>query len=228
MTNNSKAWDQTNVVNFFNNHRVSVNDVYKSELFFLSNNLQENMSVLDIGCAQGGFSGIIGEKLNNFSYTGLDISKEMILQAKLKHPNHNFYHIEEDDYSILEEINGGNAFDLTLALGILHLHETWRNTIKAAWKYTSSTLILDLRETYEETIEDKKVSYFNMNFNGSNDGFTEVLPYNVINTSDALDLIVSICSGATKISRFGYSQKPSESAVCPIDNIFANVYCIEK
>ncbi len=227
MSNNSRAWNHTNVVDYFNKNRTSESGVYPSEWFFLKKLFKENMSVLDIGCAQGGFSGIIGERLNDFSYTGLDISKKMIDKAKLKHPEHTFFHINEDDYSVLGS-EKCNAFDLTIVLGILHLHESWRDTIKNAWKHTSSTLILDLRETFEETIENKEKSYFKMNINGDNTNYSEFLPYNVINVRDALYTISSICNGAKKISHFGYTQEPSGTAVCPIEKIFATVYCIEK
>ena len=90
MSNNSAAWSQTKVVDFFDEHRTKTEDVYPSEWFFLKDRLKENMSVLDIGCAQGGMAGIIGEKLINFSYTGLDISEDMIKRAKLRQPTQTF------------------------------------------------------------------------------------------------------------------------------------------
>jgi len=117
---------------------------------------------------------------------------------------------------------------MTLVLGILHLHETWRETIAVAWQHTSGTLLLDLRESFEETVEDKEKSNFGMDINGKNDGYSEVLPYNIINVSEALSTISSICKDATKISHYGYTQKASITAVCPIKNIFANVYCVER
>ena len=223
MSNNAESWNQPNVVSFFDNHRATTSDVYPSEWFFFKDQLRENMTILDIGCAQGGFAGIIGEHLSKFSYTGVDISREMITKASAKFPQHVFYHVNENDYSAIS-----GKYDMTLVLGILHLHETWRDTIKTAWKHTKSVLILDLRETFEKTIEDKKKSYFAMNINGSNSDYSEVLPYNVVNAGDALKTIVSICSGLEKVSHFGYLQDPSNTVVTPINKIFANVYLIQK
>jgi SAM-dependent methyltransferase len=224
MSNNSESWSQPNVVDFFDNHRTTTADVYPSEWFFLKGQLHKGMSVLDIGCAQGGFAGIISEELSRFSYTGVDISKAMIAKASAQHPQHTFHYVAENDYSVLS----GGKYDMTLVLGILHLHETWRETIKVAWKHTKSVLILDLRETFEDTVEDKSRSYFTMDVNGSNGDYTEVLPYNVINAGEALKIITSICSGLEKISHYGYLQSPSDTAVTPIDKIFANVYMIQK
>ncbi len=92
MSNNAESWNQPNVVSFFDSHRTTTSDVYPSEWFFLKDQLQEGMSILDIGCAQGGFAGIIGEQLSKFSYTGVDISKAMITKASAKYPQHIFHH----------------------------------------------------------------------------------------------------------------------------------------
>ena len=228
MIDNYEAWDKPEVVSYFNNNRVNVEDIYPSEWFFIKNVLKNNVTVLDIGCAQGGFSRAIGEILGSFSYTGIDISKNMIARAKVNYPQHTFFHLEEsDDYSILNK-GEANGFDVTLALGILHLHSEWRETIKKAWHQTSGVLILDLRVVCEESIEDKNKSYFEMNFNGTNSDQVNVLPYNLINAGEALSIIKSICTKAKKISFYGHSQKVSDSAVSPIESVFANVYCIER
>ena len=103
MSNNSESWSQPNVVDFFDNHRTTTADVYPSEWFFLKGQLHKGMSVLDIGCAQGGFAGIISEELSRFSYTGVDISKAMIAKASAQHPQHTFHYVAENDYAVLSE-----------------------------------------------------------------------------------------------------------------------------
>jgi|TARA_B110001450_G_C17640780_1_gene489215 SAM-dependent methyltransferase len=223
MSNNAESWNQPNVVSFFDINRTTTSDIYPSEWFFLKEQLKEGMSILDIGCAQGGFAGMIAEHLNDFTYTGVDISEEMISKAKEKYPQHNFHIVKENDYS---KVTG--KYDVSLVLGILHLHETWRNTIQIAWNHTKSSLILDLREVFEETVEDKKKSYFKMDINGSNDDYSEVLPYNLINSGEALEIVNSICTGAEKISFYGYSQDPAKTAVTPTNKIFASVYLAQK
>ena len=56
-------------------------DLYLGEKFFLSKILFEKCTILDIGCAQGGFYKIIKSFLKSFSYTGIDNSEKMILKA---------------------------------------------------------------------------------------------------------------------------------------------------
>ena len=224
MIDNSEAWSQKKVVEYFNVNRNKIEDVYQSEWFFLKNKLEDGLKILDIGCAQGGFAEIIKGHIKDFDYTGIDISSSMIDVAKVNHPQHTFHCVTDSNYKCLES----KKFDLTIVLGILHLNEDWRNTIKSAWERTSSCLILDLRETTEKSIEDKSKSFFKMDINGPIDDFNSVLPYNVINSGEALKTVVSICSGALKISHYGYTQAPSSVTSTPIKTIFANVYCIER
>ena len=142
-TTNASAWGLPNVLRFFDQARTTSADVYPSEMHFLENCLQEGISVLDVGCAQGGFATVLSEHLADFSYTGVDISETMIDVAAEKHPTHQFYCCPEGDLSVLSN----RQFDLVLVLGILHLHEAWRQTLAAAWAHTKNAIIFDLRLT---------------------------------------------------------------------------------
>lgn len=225
-TANAHAWGHHSCLNFFETNRLTTKDIYPSEWFFLRKFFQEKISVLDIGCAKGGLANILSENLKEFSYTGIDINQHMVQAARLKYPQHNFYHIQEDNnYAAL----GVQQFDLVTCLGILHLHEKWKDTIQNAWQRTERALILDLRETHCNTIEDKNISYFSTNFDNPgefNPDFT--LPYNIINTSEALRIIHEICTNAYQIYRYGYIHAISDLAVSPVTKVMTNVYCIEK
>jgi len=75
-------WDDTEAQTFFSSERKKKEDLYLGENFFLSKALFENCTILDIGCAQGGFYKILKTYLKSFNYTGIDTSEEMILRAK--------------------------------------------------------------------------------------------------------------------------------------------------
>lgn len=222
---NAAAWGLPRVLDFFETRRATTEEVYPSEWFFLKDRFMEGTSVLDIGCAQGGFVSVLQEHLASFSYTGVDINADMIARARDKHSGHAFHHVPEGDYAVL----GNTRFDLVLVLGILHLHETWRDTIAAAWKHTGECLILDLRETDGPSIEDKSVSYMKMDFHGGGKDHSETtLPYNVINAGKALGTVTGLCQGAARISHYGYLHPVSSAAVCPVDRVTATTYCIER
>ncbi len=218
-------WDEPGVAAYYENNRLSTRDVYPSEWQYLKELLRERISVLDIGCALGGFASVIAEHIRDFEYTGLDISHEMIQRAKQKHPMHHFYLIEEADLSVLD----GEVFDLVLCLGILHLSCKWRQLISAAWNHTGGTLVLDLRETYLQTCEDERISYFTMEAYSEGAAASDLrLPYNIINSTEALETLVSCCRGFKSFRHFGYFHPVSKSAVTPIPCVIMNTYCIEK
>lgn len=226
MTGNAAAWELPGVLGFFDTARASTGQVYASEWFFLRQKLAEGVSVLDVGCAQGGFASVLAENLKEFRYTGIDIAAEMIERASLRHPGHAFHHIPENgEWTAL----GDQTFDLVLVLGILHLHEGWRDTIRRAWERTRGTLILDLRETDGPTIEDKTVSWFQMDFGGGGTEHAEArLPYVLVNSAEALRTVRQLCPGASRISHFGYLHPVSGSARTPVPEAMANVWCIER
>jgi len=222
---NAKAWGLPQVIDYFQTARSKTEMVYPSEWFFLKDLMKEGISVLDIGCAQGGFAGVLGEHINSFQYTGADINPEMITRAKEKHPGHTFHHIQEADFSPL----GGDRFDLVLVLGILHLHEAWRDTLAGAWAHTSGHLLFDLRETPNPTIEDVERSCFRMDFHGGDDQHHETrLPYNIINSAEALKTVTDTCKDAHRTSHYGYLHPVSHVADCPYEQVMANSYCIER
>jgi len=220
---NADAWGLPGVLKYFETERTTTDHVYASEWFFLKDKLREGLSVLDIGCAQGGFASVLSEHLSDFSYTGLDINSDMIKSARSKHPAATFHVMNEGDFSVL----GEQHFDLVLVLGILHLHESWRQTVEAAWRNTGGALIFDLREVSGPSIEDKEQSFFRMNFGGG-DHDAATLPYNLINSAEALETVERIGEEAEKIKHYGYIHGVSGSAQCPVDSVLFNTWCLER
>jgi 2-polyprenyl-3-methyl-5-hydroxy-6-metoxy-1,4-benzoquinol methylase len=221
---NANAWGLLGVLEYFKHERKTSDQVYGSEWFFLKDRLKEGISVLDVGCAQGGFASILGEHIEDFSYTGIDINAHMIDLARDNHKQAEFHLVEEGDMSVL----GDRTFDLVLLLGILHLHERWRDTLTAAWNHTGGSLLADLREVPGPTVEDKTASYFQMNFGGDDTADNVILPYNLINAGEALAAVETICADASNLSHYGYRHPVSSSAVTPINNVMTNVYCMER
>ncbi|MCC7016166.1 MAG: class I SAM-dependent methyltransferase [Rhodospirillales bacterium] len=222
---NVSAWGLSGVLDFFAERRGSTAEVYPSEWLFLKDRLKEGVSVLDVGCAQGGFAAVIGEHVDDFRYVGADVSPEMIARARRRFPRHAFVEVREGDFSAL----GDGRFDLVLVLGILHLHETWRETLKAAWARTEGALIFDLREWERATIEDKARAYMTMNFNAQDDSHRAArLPYVLLNCADALRAVREICAGARRIRHHGYLHAPSRTAVVPTEEVMMNTWCAER
>lgn len=222
---NEQAWSLPGVLGFFDSARATTAQVYRSEWIFLRELLREGMSVLDVGCAQGGFAAVLAEHLSDFRYTGVDVSAAMVERARFRHPDHRFLQVPEADLSALD----GETFDLVLVLGILHLHEKWRDTLAAAWTKTAGALVLDLREHEAASIEDKTVSSFRMDFGVADaDHAAVTLPYIILNSADALATLRHMTPDRTRLSHFGYLTPVSGSASAPVDQVMANVWCVER
>lgn len=219
------AWSKADVVEFFATHRRTTSEVYPSEWLFLKDELREGISILDLGCAHGGFAGVIAEHVKSFTYTGVDISPEMIRRGRARYPEHEFLCAPGGDYSLLE----ARRFDVVLALGFLHLHAGWRNTLAAAWSHTARTLITDLRETHLASIEDETVSSFRMDFAQRKASANVArVPYIILNTSDALEIVARTCDGASSLTRYGYMHDVSDAAEGPIRRVMATTYRVGR
>ena len=219
----ASLWSTPGWVEFYETRRATTQEIYPSEWLFLKDLLAEGISVLDIGCAVGGLASVLTEHLARFDYTGVDLSEDMIARAKQKHPGHRFHVVGEADLSVL-----GNArFDLVVCLGVLHVNRRWRELIAAAWARTEHCFLLDLRETSGATVEDETVSYFSVD-TLLQTGVPARLPYNIINTAEALGALSELCAGATGLQHYGYLASASPSAVTPTKEVLMNTYRIDK
>lgn len=82
MAKNYGAWSLDNSIEFYKDHRSATEELYESEKVFLPVILKRVSSVLDVGCAAGGFSKIMKEIQPNIDYTGIDVAPRMIEAAR--------------------------------------------------------------------------------------------------------------------------------------------------
>lgn len=210
-------WNDIEAQKFFSVERKKIRDLYLGEKFFLSKILFENCSILDIGCAQGGFYKILKSYLKSFRYTGVDSSEKMILKAKKKYPNANFHLIKKNNFKILKK-----KYDIVIIYGVLHLTPYWRQILNNSKNLFKNFLLFDLRETSQETIDDNTLKSY-LSFNNKK---KIKIPYNIINSSEATNFLKMKFN--SNIYKFSYYGKISKFAKSQIKNVeFAN-YCISK
>ena len=88
---------------------------------FTNDELQSrSLSVLDIGCGTGAFVAGLAERYPNWSYTGVDLSENMLKRARKKHPSFHFVKASAEDLSSFED----SSFDIVITLSSLHF---WDN-----------------------------------------------------------------------------------------------------
>ena len=210
-------WNDFEAQEFFSSERKKKDDLYLGEKFFLTKLLFERCSILDIGCAQGGFYKILRSYLKLFSYTGVDSSERMILEAKRKYPKANFHLIKNNDFKKLKK-----KYDIVIIYGVLHLTPQWKQILINSKNIYKKFLLFDLRETNLKTINNK-ISQSYLSFNHKK---KIKIPYNIINSSESSSFLKKKFN--LNIYRFSYDGKISNLAKSKIRNVeFAN-YCISK
>ena len=142
------GWNQDDVVDYFKNNRRSYNQLYDSEKYFINDNLiQQTSSILDVGCASGGFNTIFRKLNNNISYYGVDVSEKNIEYAKyyFKHSNNsNFYLYSGKSLFEIETIKN-IKFDLSFCSGLLHLIDNWSNLFTEIIYLSKKYVLIDFR-----------------------------------------------------------------------------------
>ena len=213
MNNINNSWSQKKIIKYISENRKNYKDLYLGEKILLNEYFKKGFSVLDVGCAQGGFVNILSQREKKFSYLGIDYNEEMLAIAKKKQPKYKFINIKKNNFS--KYIN--QKFDLVIIFGILHLNKDWKKIIKEGYKLTKKYLIFDLRES------DKKISkniYLNLGDS------KKKIPYNIIETKKIENFLKNEFKNKkiVKVSYGGLSSKYSNHK----SKITFGNYCLYK
>lgn len=129
------------LVAFYTKHRISPEELYPSEKRFLPWLARQASSVLDIGCAAGGFSNIWRHYNKNLAYTGADVSAPVVEVARQMHPDLKFIHGNCIDGLPLTDRTAA----VVSALGVLTWIPEYRPAIRELWRLTDRYLFIDQR-----------------------------------------------------------------------------------
>ena len=91
--------------------------------------------ILDIGCATGNLTELLGEKTGNV--VGIDLDKELLKEAKDKHPNLNF---ENMNMLKINEKFEENSFDRVVSFGNTLVHLDSREEVEEFFQKVYKTL----------------------------------------------------------------------------------------
>ena len=208
---------------YWRNHRNKLDELYKSERFFLEPALKQVTSVLDIGCAAGGSYNFCKEANNSIKYKGIDISNNLIQIAKSRYPKVDFLHYDGKTIPFKE-----NEFDLVFSIGVLHHLLHWKEMIKNIVSCCNQFAIFDLRLTSNETLFDSSKYFQKIAFGEKWDNQT-VIPYIVINAQEFINFITeTFDNGSPRVQSYGYYSKPTHLSNIPYEKIYMCCLQIKK
>jgi SAM-dependent methyltransferase len=205
----SLSWaEHPDLVAFYAQHRNRPEDLYPSERRFLPWLARQADSVLDIGCAAGGFSNVWRHFHPDISYVGVDVSASLVEVAQKVHPDLQFYQGNCAEGLPLPD----RYATVVSALGWLHWEPRYLEAMIELWRLTDRYLFFDIRLVVEpdQIVTGKQ----QVAFHGEWDGETTT-PYVTVAWRSLAELLVKL--EPAMIAGQGYWGKPADT-VMGIDN----------
>lgn len=224
---NYAAWSQRNVVQFYTGQRHTVEELYDSERALLVPALESCASVLDVGCAAGGFSQILQALKAGIRYVGVDVSADLIAAARRSYPTSRF---EVSDGSVLAFPD--QAFDLTLCTGVLLHNPNYQEMIRECYRVARRGCVIDVPRLVSVPYTfDLATSYMVLKrrFREGTDGLDErhtIVPYVLSHPQPLFDCLVNgLKPRPSVVAAVGYYGQTNESVTLPVKPVcFCVVY----
>jgi SAM-dependent methyltransferase len=211
-----RAWRSAESLDYYRRHRQRPGDLYPSERFFLPEVAARVGSMLDVGCAAGGFSAVVKTFNPAIRYVGVDVVPEFVDLARSDHPNAEF---AVGDGVHFDTPPG--SFELVHASGVLHLNLRFRDMLQAMWAQTRRYMLCDLRLSPGQGEIGRLESQF-----GERDGIT--LPYVVLNVDEAVDLFRQLDPQPDYVHVKGYRHPASDAARLASSDVIMAFFLAEK
>jgi len=211
-----KAWSSQESLDFYRRHRRTPEDLYPSERFFLPEVVTAVDSMLDVGCAAGGFSGVVKSFNPGIRYVGVDVERNFIDAARTDHPDSEFVLGDGIHFDTPPA-----TFELVHSSGVLHINPRYREMIEAMWAQTSRFLLCDLRLTKRQPEVGKMVSPFG-------EAAQVSMPYIVLTVDEAIDLFASLEPAPMRVRVKGYRHTANATAILANPDIIMAFFLAEK
>jgi SAM-dependent methyltransferase len=214
------AWaDHPDLVEYYTGHRERPDDLYPSERRFLPWLASRAGSVLDVGCAAGGFAGIWRHWSPEVSYTGVDVSQPLVDAARRLHPDCAF-----DVADCTEGLPFADAsFEVVQALGWLHWEPRFEDALAEMWRVTGDRLFFDVRLQAASTAHLRAEQRIALSHDW--DGHTTV-PYLCLAWERFAETLLGHAPGA--ILAHGYGGEPSDTVTGVQGEICFATFVLER
>lgn len=215
--NNAKCWDENIVGKYYSENRSNPADLYRSERHFLDRVVKNGISILDIGCACGGFYNIFRQMAENIRYTGVDISEKLVGKAKTLYPEAEFMVNPPDRLEFKD-----SSFDLVFSSGVFHMTNCWRELYREAYRVAGGRTLVDFRLTEGSGAKGKIA----LDFYGQN--CENYADYIVLNVDELFGALGSLAPAPKSVEAFGYMNAPSKMSDVRLKEVCMAFFLVEK
>lgn len=204
-SNELPPWSEhEELIAFYSHHRSRLEDLYPSERRFLPWLASRAESVLDTGCAAGGFSNIWRHYRPDIVYTGVDFSQSLVEAAGRLHPDLRFLR-----GNLAEGVELPERYAAVVqALGWLNWEVEYGRALPELWRLTDRYLFLDVRLVADEgkaVIGRQKLALV-----GAWDGQTTT-PYVTVAWPRFASVLIDL--RPVRLLGYGYWGKPAETVM---------------
>ena len=218
----SKAWSQTNAIEYYAKYRQEVTDLYPSERVFLPRVLFPGAKVLDVGCASGGFFNIMRSLEPKIDYTGIDMAEPAIELAKEKYPEARF--LATDGVGIPFE---DGTFDLVHCTSVLVIEPRYKELLREMYRVSNRFVLVDIRLLKnlgsQQGIDQSR---YRIQFEGEFEGTT--VPYVVCDADEVVNYILELDPKPKALRGTGYFHNVSEMAETAFSEVCMTILLIQK
>jgi SAM-dependent methyltransferase len=211
--------EHPDLVQFYSSCRSRPEDLYPSERRFLPWLAHRSASVLDAGCAAGGFSHIWRHYRQDVSYSGVDVSTSLVETARRLHPDLRFVQANLAGRCELPDCMATTV----QALGWLFWEPEYVRTLAELWRLTDRYLFFDLRLVRQE--KDASCGRQRMAYSGNWDGRTTT-PYITVAWPSIARLFVEL--RPRTLYAYGYWGKPADTVERVGGDVCFSVFVLEK
>ncbi|MFB3785609.1 MAG: class I SAM-dependent methyltransferase [bacterium] len=212
--------DHPDLVSFYTRNRNQPEDLYKSEKRFLPELAKRSDSVLDVGCAAGGFARIWRHYNPAVAYTGVDVSRALIERARQEQLDR--VRFVQGDMSEGLSLPGRYAHTVQ-ALGCLHWEPKYEASLRELWRLTDRFLFFDIR--LASGLEGEIRGRQKLELSGPWDGSTTT-PYIVVDWAGFVKLIRGL--NPRMILCYGYMGHPARSVMHVERSVCFAAFVLEK
>ncbi len=216
---NYAAWSSERVIDFYARERHRSDELYDSERAVLVPALERAASVLDVGCAAGGFSEVLQSLRPGIRYVGVDVAPEMIAEARRRYPAVRF---EVSEGSRLDFPDG--SFDLVLCTGVLLHNPDYPGLLRELYRVAASGCVVDLPRLvtvpYTFDLASSHMALQRRFAAGPAQGpgtLGSVVPYVLAQAQPMFELLLEQLRPRPRaIAAVGYFGNPHDAAVLPV------------
>jgi hypothetical protein len=205
------------------NWRTRKSEFWRSEQYFMTSEFfQENMSILDVGGASGGYgNALVTDVEPSLDYSCIDVDSQAIELGKIKYPHFNFI-----CGSFPNSLSSESTFDHVVVNAWFSQVIEWKTFLLNLSKITSKFLQISLNFRLEgTTVVDPDLSYFYYLDSGIR------VPELTHNIFEFLNFASIHEIGAKKITFYGYNSPQKKSSAfrpLPREKVIQGNLVIEK